>query len=117
MAKTSISVAWIAVVLFILLDIFLIYWIGKVKANITNIQSNESTMAPLYFCDFYTDPTTGNQEPGSLCYIEEPGGGNQMVAYRYTDDNNFECQKTRVSNNIILTDQTWLTPQTLASQS
>lgn len=111
----GISVAWVAVILFIILDLFILYWIGKVKTNITNIQSNESTIAPVYFCDFYIDPETGNQEPGSLCYTNEIGNGNQMVAYRYTDGQNYECQKIRISNNIILTDQVWLSPQTLSS--
>ena len=109
----GISVTWIAVILFMILDLLLLLWIGKVKTNISNIQSNESTTCPLYYCDFYTDPSSGNQMPGSLCYINETGSGNNMVAYRYTENGSYECQKTRVSDNIILTDQLWQTPQTL----
>lgn len=106
------SIAWIAVILFMILDLLLLYWIGTVKTNITNIQSNESVISPLYFCDFYTDPTTNQQEPGSLCYVNDSDSINQMVAYRYTDSG-YECQKTRISNNIVMSGYDWLTPQEL----
>lgn len=99
----DIPVSWIVVLFLMIVDILLIFWIVKVKSFIKSVQSNESVMAPVYYCDFYEDPETGNLEPGSLCYVSSPGDGNKMVAYRYDSDGNVQCQNTRISDNIIVT--------------
>lgn len=100
----NIQVSWIVIFFLVIIDILLIIWIVKVKSYIKSIQSNESVIAPVYYCDFYQDPTSGELEPGSPCYVTENGSQNKMVAYRYDSNGNIQCQNTRVSNNIVLDD-------------
>lgn len=102
-----ISTALICAILFIFLDVVILLWILQIVNYINNFQSQESTLCPVYFCDQYTDPSTGELEPGSLCYVNTPGADNLMVAYRYTNSSTYECQKYSVNDNII-TDQIYL---------
>uniref|UniRef100_A0A6C0BD59 Uncharacterized protein n=1 Tax=viral metagenome TaxID=1070528 RepID=A0A6C0BD59_9ZZZZ len=80
------------------------------RNSIKNYQSSESPICPVYFCDQYTDPTTGYLEPGSLCYTNTSGSNNVMTAYRYTnsDQSTYECQKYLIENNLVINGQTYL---------
>ena len=105
-----ISTALFCIIVFLVLDLFLLLWIIKLRRGITSFQSQESAICPLYFCDLYTDPTTGSLQPGSLCYNGSTGPDDMMVAYRYvnSDQTSYSCQNSLIANNIILTDQTYL---------
>ena len=96
-----ISVSIITIVLFIILDFFVFYWIYKTRDSINKIKATESTLCPVYFCDFYENPITSELEPGSYCYSKIPGKGDRMVAYRY-NDGEYECQELMISDNIPL---------------
>lgn len=77
--------------------------------NINNYEQEESPICPVYFCDQYIDPTTGDLEPGSLCYINTPGVNNLMTGYRYTNSDNseYECQQYKINNNVIIENQNY----------
>jgi hypothetical protein len=109
------STTSIAIILFLLLDLLIIYWIYNLRVSISNLQASESIICPCYFVDQYTDPTTGELMPGSPCYVSVPGSGNLMVAYRYNSDGTLECQNYRISDNVIITGVTYETPSTLSS--
>lgn len=102
------STAWLCIIILIIVDFFFLGWIYNVNNAIKTIENTESTICPIYFCDFYTDPQTGNLEPGSLCYNNLNNDISQntgtMVAYRYTnsDKTSYSCQKTYVQNNIVI---------------
>lgn len=101
------STVWFCIIMLIFVDLFFISWIYTLNKSIKKIQSKESPLCPLYFCDFYTDPSTGSLQPGSYCYnnlnsdITKNTG--QMLAYRYTnsDKTTYSCQNTLLESNIV----------------
>lgn len=92
----------ICIILFILVDLVILYWINTTLTKINKFQSHESSICPIYYCDQYANPSTGNLEPGSLCYSDTSSSNNIMTAYRYTNGNNYECQKYLVSDNVVI---------------
>ena len=105
-----VSTVLFCIILFLIFDVILFYWIFKMRNTINNYQLSESAICPLYFCDQYSDPSTGILQPGSLCYTNTTGPNNSMVAYRYNNSNqtSYQCQNSLIQDNVILTDQTYL---------
>lgn len=110
-----ISTALFCIIMLAIIDLLIIYWIVTINNKITTYQSSESPICPVYFCDEFTNPSTGELNPGSYCYVTTTGQNNVMVAYRYTDssNNDYQCQKYPISDNIILTDQKYLPQSSL----
>lgn len=96
------------IIMLLIIDLLIIYWIITVNNKIKTFQSSESPICPVYFCDEIINPSTGELQPGSFCYSTTSGQDNVMVAYRYKDSSNTEymCQKYPISDNIILINQT-----------
>ena len=110
-----VSTATFCIIALIILDLIILYWIMTVNNKYKSYQSNESPICTVYYCDEIVNPTTGATQAGSYCYTTIPGEGNVMTAYRYTNSSNssYDCQSYGISDNIILTDKTYLSQSDL----
>lgn len=104
------STVFLVIIMIVILDLVILYWIFSTNKKFIAYQSSESPICPLYFCDQIINPTTEQLQPGSYCYVNTPGQDNLMVAYRYEDSSktSYQCQKYNISDNVILTDETYL---------
>lgn len=114
-----ISTATFCIIALVILDFIILYWIMTVNNKYKAYQSAESPICPVYYCDEIIDPSSGDNIPGSYCYTNTPGSSNVMTAFRYTDSSNtnYDCQSYNISDNIILTDETYQSPTILNGTS
>lgn len=92
------------IVLFVILDLLIIYYIILMNGNISTYNTSESSGCPTYYCDNIKNPSTNEMEAGSYCYCNKNNHENKMVAYRYADCSKREyyCQNYNLNNNIII---------------
>lgn len=91
------------IILFLILDLLIIYYIIITNQNINTYTQTESTGCPTYYCDIIKNPSTDEVESGSYCYSNKKSENNYMVAYRYTDKSKREyyCQNFNLNSNVV----------------